>query len=82
MSISGTRCVNTPSLETIFDPAVINDRPEPLSKLLKNQSIVLTGDKLPEVINISNEDDLKVLQGLTQLYFEGLIYETRSSTRR
>ena len=73
-------CEQLPPLETVFraDPAVINDRPEPLSRLLKNLIDRFDGRRTAlEVINQSNEDDLKVLQGLTQLYFEGLIYEIR-----
>ena len=73
-------CEQLPPLETIFrsDPAVIEDRAEPLSKLLKSLIERFDGRKTAlEVINLSPEDDLDVLQSLTELYFEGLIYEVR-----
>lgn len=75
-------CEQLPPLETIFrsDPAVIEDRAEPLSRLLRNLIERFDGRRTAlEVIDISSEDDLKVLQGLTQLYFEGLIYEIREA---
>lgn len=73
-------CEQLPPLETVFraDPAVIEDRAEPLSRLLKHLIDRFDGRKTAiEVINFSPEDDLDVLQGLTELYFEGLIYEVR-----
>lgn len=73
-------CEQLPPLETIFraDPAVVEDRAEPLSKLLKALLERFDGRKTAiEVINLSPEDDLDVLQSLTELYFEGLIYEVR-----
>lgn len=75
-------CEQLPPLETIFrsDPAVIEERPEPLSRLLKKLIERFDGRRTAlEVINVSPEDDLDVLQGLTLLYFEGLIYEVREA---
>lgn len=73
-------CEQLPPLETIFrhDPAVLADRAEPLDRLLKRLITRFDGQKNTlEIINASPEPDLDVLQGLTLLYFEGLIYEMR-----
>ena len=64
-------CEQLPPLETVFraDPAVVEDRAEPLSKLLKMLIDRFDGRKTAlEVINLSPEDDLDVLQSLTGLF--------------
>ena len=75
-------CEQLPPLETIFrhDPAVLAERAEPLERLLKKLITRFDGQKTAlDVINASPEADLDVLQGLTMLYFEGLIYEVREA---
>lgn len=67
-----------PSLETVFrqDPGAITDRFEPLESSLQSLIDLFDGQlSALEVIDRSRRPDIEALQGLTQLYFEGLIYE-------
>ena len=71
-------CEQLPSLQTVFrkDPGAINDRYEPLEPSLQSLIDIFDGQLTAlEVINTAPLPDLEALQALTQLYFEGLVYE-------
>jgi CheY-like chemotaxis protein/tetratricopeptide (TPR) repeat protein len=71
-------CELLPPLETVFrhDPAALAERPHNLGDLPKKLTEFFDGRRtILEVINHSDQSDLDVLKALTQLYFEGLVYE-------
>ena len=75
-------CEQLPPLDTVFrkDPSALTDRPEPLEELQRELVDRFDGYSTAlEVLNQSPEPDLDVLQALTLLYFEGLIYESRDA---
>lgn len=75
-------CEQLPPLETVFrkDPVALTERPEPLEALQSALADRFDGKRSTlEVLNRSPEPDLDVLRALTQLYFEGLIYESHEA---
>ena len=71
-------CELLPPLETVFrhDPAALAARPQSIDALPKKLIELFDGRRtILEVINHSRDLDLEVLKALTQLYFEGLVYE-------
>ena len=73
-------CEQLPSLETIFriDQASIDDRDEATSPSMQQILHQFDGERtMQEVIDSVRFPDLNILRDLTELYFEGLIYEVR-----
>ena len=73
-------CELLPSLDTIFryDPSALAERSEPLSSISKKLIERFNGQRtILETLNVTEAPDLDVLQAITELYFEGLVYEVR-----